>query len=465
MQTRREQVRAYRFINRRIMSALLSGDPESTELPMRRLGLAIFGSTMLAAIIFAAVGVYALYNPGGGQLETDTLVIERETGARYVYMGGRLHPLLNFTSGRLILGQAEPRQATMSRNSLLSVPRGRTLGIEGVPDALPAPSALLGLPWSVCSTAASGGRPTTHLAVGRRFAGGVSVDDVSMLVESGGTQYLIWRHHRLRLQDSGVRAALEISSARPMAVGDAVLNAITAGPDLKPPQIRDKGKDSGLKIDGKPANVGDVFRSGNEHYVLLTDGLVPISVVTARLLNASGGNVRGVTANEAGKLRSQTRIEPEGSLSALPRLRELDPTRAAVCAVYHGEGDADNATTVESFDRAPSDLTQSTPDAAGLVLRGTRSVDRVVVDGGHGALVQTLPVSGGTAVGTTVYLMTDDGVKYALIAGKVDAKAALGYGNVTPVLVPASLVALVPSGPPLSMEAALTFAGESVAPD
>jgi ESX secretion system ATPase EccB len=238
-----------------------------------------------------------------------------------------------------------------------------------------------------------------------------------------------------------------------------------AGPDLKPPLIKDKGKESTQPVDGKPAKIGDVFRSGNENYVLLTDGLAPISVVTARLLLAGGGSVRGVTANEAGKLRSQSSIEPEGSLSTLPRLRELDPTRAAVCAVYEGDGDTDNATIVESFDRSPPELAQSTPDAAGLILRGVRSVDRVVVDGGHGALVQTLPVSGATAAGTTVYLVTDDGVKYALTTGKVDAKTALGYGDVTPVLVPASLMALVPSGPPLSMEAALTFAGESVASD
>jgi len=55
VQTRREQVRAYRFVNRRMVSALLTGDPENQDLPMRRLGMAIFGSAMLAVIIFAVV--------------------------------------------------------------------------------------------------------------------------------------------------------------------------------------------------------------------------------------------------------------------------------------------------------------------------------------------------------------------------------------------------------------------------
>ncbi|TML24664.1 MAG: type VII secretion protein EccB, partial [Actinobacteria bacterium] len=55
MQTRREQVRAYRFVTRRVVSALLSGEPETTDLPMRRLSIAIFGSAMLAIIVFAGI--------------------------------------------------------------------------------------------------------------------------------------------------------------------------------------------------------------------------------------------------------------------------------------------------------------------------------------------------------------------------------------------------------------------------
>ena len=325
MQTRREQVRAYRFINRRMVSALLSGDPESTDLPMRRLGLAVFGSSMLAAIVFAIVGIYGIYNPGGGQLEENTLVIERETGARYVYVGGHLYPVLNFASGRLILGEPEPIQRTMSQNSLLDVPRGRRLGIPGAPDAVPAPRALVGLPWSICGAPGRGGRATTQLAVGRQLAGGAVLEEESLLVESGDTKHLIWRHHRLKVHNAGVLAALEISSARPIPVGEAVLNAITAGPDLRPAAIPNAGNDSGRSVGGQPAHIGDVFRSGNEHYVMLADGLAPINIVTARLLLADGANPRDVSPNEAGSLRSETRIEPDGSLSALPTTAGTTP--------------------------------------------------------------------------------------------------------------------------------------------
>lgn len=86
MRTRREQVQAYRFTTRRIVSAMLSGEPETTDLPMRRLGYAVFASVMVAAIVFAGVGIYGLLNPGGRRPAENALIIERETGARYLYL-------------------------------------------------------------------------------------------------------------------------------------------------------------------------------------------------------------------------------------------------------------------------------------------------------------------------------------------------------------------------------------------
>ena len=109
MQTRREQVRAYRFVTRRVVSALLSGEPETTDLPMRRLSIAIFGSAMLAIIVFAGIGAYALLKSGHGQPTDSALIIERETGARFVYLDDHLlYPVRNYASARLLLGKPDP---------------------------------------------------------------------------------------------------------------------------------------------------------------------------------------------------------------------------------------------------------------------------------------------------------------------------------------------------------------------
>jgi len=133
MQTRRDQLQAYRFVTRRIVSAMLSGEPETTERPMRRFGLAVFGSAMLAAIIFAGVGVYGFIFPSGAKLNDPSIIIEKESGARFVYVDGQLHRVLNFTSARLLIGAETPEIKTVSAQSLSAYPRGPRSGSPTCP--------------------------------------------------------------------------------------------------------------------------------------------------------------------------------------------------------------------------------------------------------------------------------------------------------------------------------------------
>ncbi|MDM4784667.1 type VII secretion protein EccB [Micromonospora sp. b486] len=132
MRTRRDQVQAYRFVTRRIVSALLSGDPETNDLPMRRLGMAVFGSVIAAAVVLGGVGAYGQLTSNSAPLEPNTLVIERETGATY-YFGedGVLRPTLNYASARLIVNDAAAQPRTMSQASIKDRPRGRLVGIVG----------------------------------------------------------------------------------------------------------------------------------------------------------------------------------------------------------------------------------------------------------------------------------------------------------------------------------------------
>ena len=179
MSSRREQVRAYRFLTRRIVSAMLTGEPETNELPMRRFAHAVFGSLMVAVLVFVGVGVYGLLNPAGRRPAENTVILERETGAKYLYLQGLLHPVANWTSARLILAQATPPVQTMSQASLRDVPRGRPVGIPNLPDDLPGKSALLGLPWGVCSAPLSPASviQDTSVFVGHVPADGTPLDD------------------------------------------------------------------------------------------------------------------------------------------------------------------------------------------------------------------------------------------------------------------------------------------------
>src|SRR4029079_6431268 len=112
MRTRRERAQPPRFTTRRIVSAMLTGEPETNELPMRRLGQALLSSAMMCALVLAAVGVIGLIRGTGEKLQPNSLVVERETGARFVFLPddpqnenspATLYPVANYASARLVL--------------------------------------------------------------------------------------------------------------------------------------------------------------------------------------------------------------------------------------------------------------------------------------------------------------------------------------------------------------------------
>jgi len=78
--------------------------------------------------------------------------------------------------------------------------------------------------------------------------------------------------------------------------------------------------------------------------------------------------------------------------------------------------------------------------------------DRVTVDAGAGLLIRDQPSPGVTT--GALYLLTDIGVRFPLSEDQV--ASTLGYGGTPPVSVPGPVLALVPVGPALNPDAALT---------
>jgi hypothetical protein len=151
VQTRRDQVQAYRFAQARMQSALLTGEPDRPEQPLRRSGVAMFAGVMVAVLVVCGFGVYGLIRKGDkkGWNAPGVLVVERETGARFVYdvRDDALHPVLNYTSARLMLNRGDVTVKEFSRASLAVVRRGAPRGLAGLPDALPAVDGLVRGPW------------------------------------------------------------------------------------------------------------------------------------------------------------------------------------------------------------------------------------------------------------------------------------------------------------------------------
>jgi hypothetical protein len=88
MQTRRDQLHAYRFLTRRALAALVTGDPNAVEPPMRRLTVTTVSGLMIAVLVAAGFALFGVLKPSAGKSwqAQGTIIVERETGARYVYL-------------------------------------------------------------------------------------------------------------------------------------------------------------------------------------------------------------------------------------------------------------------------------------------------------------------------------------------------------------------------------------------
>lgn len=70
---------------------MLLADPDAPESPLGRTTRGVLVGVVITALVAAGSLVYGLMSPGGNGAwrASGTLVVNRETGARYVYVGGR----------------------------------------------------------------------------------------------------------------------------------------------------------------------------------------------------------------------------------------------------------------------------------------------------------------------------------------------------------------------------------------
>src|SRR4051812_21788 len=171
MQSRRDQVQAHLFVVGRLTSGILRADPDSPETPLARTTRGLLIGTVLALLAGAALAIYGLIMPGSSAAwrAPDTLLIVKDTGARYVYQDGTLHPVLNYASAALLLGRSgagvTTKQVAAARRP--GVRRGEPAGIAGAREDLPT-AAVLGGPaaWQVCAGLPAGGSPATAVLAG-----------------------------------------------------------------------------------------------------------------------------------------------------------------------------------------------------------------------------------------------------------------------------------------------------------
>ena len=446
MQSRRDLFQAHRLMTQRASLALLRGEPDIPDQPLRRLNVAAFSSVLIAAIVTVLFFIWGLLGHRGSALQDQpgTLVLDKATGQPYVFCrGGKLCPVVNYASARLALQSTSVTQQTVSQASLATFARGPLIGIPGLPP-LPDPGLLVRQPWSVCTQTAlgvSGEQTTTTLAVGVPI-GGSTLGGSELLARAQGQDWVIWNGQRMLIQPSSLQA---LPSQSPTTVPTVWLDALPQGPAFAPPAIPGQGEPVTGPA-GIPARVGQVYQvavaGGTQYYVLLRSGLARISPSQDKLLEFEPG-----APNKGNQLTlSPSQVTTHSSASAVPGggLPASIPAAAAPgssapwCVVYAAAGGSRTLTPqVQAGGQIPSGAT-ATGNPAG--------VGQVALPPGAGALVGDAPGTG-QGSGAISYFLVAGGRRYALASTEV--AGMLGYSLSQAVLLPAGVVDLIPAGPAL----------------
>lgn len=463
----RDRLHAHQFVSDRLVSALVGGDPDVWERPMRRSRVGGMIGLVLALLATAGFGVYGMVAGGRSTAwqEPGSIIVERETGTRYLYLDDMLRPVLNYSSALLAVSDDRATVRIVSRASLATVPHGRPIGIPGAPDALPDKDSLSSGPWLVCTAGTDPvpglpDRPGLVVSLDRGGPVERVPEEHGVLVSAGGQTYLAWRDRRMWIRDHRALVALGYRSVTPMPVSAAWLNALAAGPDLVAPEVTRHGA-AGVPLGGKSTKVGQVFTvrmagDTEEYYLMRRDGLAPITATQVALLLAdqriaqlNPDGPRPINA-AAVALAPGATVAVSGKHPRTPPrpVEGLDGARG-LCVEMSFDGDrgaAGRLVTVPAGRVAAARLVATGPPEDG------RLADRVQVPPSGGALVVGQPAPG--VESGTLYLINEIGVKYPLAGEEV--VAALGYAQAPRVPVPTTVLAMFTTGPALNPQAART---------
>lgn len=444
MYDRREQVDAHKFTAGRLLAAVLRTDPDAAQRPLRRTSVGMAGGVGIAILVLAGVLIvtFLLGRSGDKWREPGTLILNEDSGSRYMLIGNRLRPVLNHASARL-LAEGEPQVETVNDKDIASIPEGAPIGIPGAPDTMPIG---LGLDqaWTVCA-GVTDDDPKVSLTVGSAAATGTRTVGAgeAVLVRNAKQFYLIWNGARLRITEEWVPQALGFDPKQAVTVDSTWLNIFPAGPDLGVPPVAIGG--TGPSVAGSPTALGDVVNVpeavGDKHFIAVSGGLMPVSSTVAALLTANpdakGASPLVLTPSQlAGEKVLTAPVWQTGMPEAPPS--PMDLTTEAPCVRWQHD-----TVTLEA---APELSGPAATETLG-VSRDGRVADVVQVSPGGGMLARTRPAPGVAGVGT--YLITEAGAKFPVASG--EAAKALGYSVDSADPIPAELLALLPTGPVLDL--------------
>jgi type VII secretion protein EccB len=484
----RHQVTGWRFVMRRIASGIALHDTRMLVDQLRTQSRAVLMGALLLVTGLAGCFVFSFIRPSGSA-GNNAVLADRSTAALYVRVGDELHPVLNLTSARLIVGQpANP--TTVKSSELDRFPRGNLIGIPGAPERM-VQNTSRDANWTACDGVSGTSRAAHSTGVtviaGPLDNGGAraaALDSghailVGSPTEQGAGTWLLWdgKRSQIDLTDHAVTSALglgtEAPAARPIASG--LFNAIPEAPPLTAPAIPNAGAPASFSV---PAPIGAVVVSYGldtrdktssdtvRYYAVLPDGLQPISPVLAAILR---------NTNSYG-LQQPPRLGAD-EVAKLPVSRLLDNARYPGQQV--GLVDAAREPVTCAFWSKPAGAATSTlsllSGSALPVRDGMRTLDlvgstngatRVALAPGTGYFTQSVGGGASAPAAGSLFWISDTGVRYGIDTesdGHGKTLEALGLKEPA-VPVPWSMLTLFATGPTLSRADAL-LAHDGLPPD
>ncbi|MEU1956348.1 type VII secretion protein EccB [Nocardia rhamnosiphila] len=487
----KHQVSGWRFLLHRIEHALVRRDASMIDDPSRGRSTALAVGVALACVGIAGAAVLAFFKPAK-PVGDSPILAEKDSGALYVKLGERLHPALNLTSARLIVGQpAKPVE--VSQSELAKYPRGPWVGIPGAPGQI-NDEAEKDSEWTVCDTARTGaaapvdqetGLPTLlrSAVLTTAIAGPLTVDgdavhelsgrqarllrgeDATWLVYSDPEQGVV--RAEINLADSPVMLALGIDShAQVAAASPGLLGAIPEVAPIRVPDVPGSGTPTTLKpaLDAVVGSIVTVATPNQPaaYYLVSNSGLVRVSGVLASIVrnaNSHGAVATTTIGPDVAAANLRPGDWPGTATYPAESVEVLDPIRDLITC-YHWErtGTDPDAHTRLLFGRQLPLTKQEQGRTVGLVTApysGGMTADYAYLPRTSGKFVQVTGAEPGSPLRESLFWISDSGVRYGIDAdlkggnGKDPSLAALALRD--PVPAPWSIVSLFAVGPALSV--------------
>jgi type VII secretion protein EccB len=452
--TKKDLVEAYAFSRRRLVTAFVSGAPGGREVEPSRPGRSIVGGLALAVLLIAGAAVAGIFtsNVDPGWADEAGLVISKEEAEVFVITGSDgdpvLHPILNITSAKLILGsEVEPK--VIPEEYIAEVEIGSDLGIFGAPYDVPDVSRLVESGWTSCTDDADGG---LRLSLSGDPLVTAAPDDGAVLVGVGDQVWLVATSrpdrdgvvsaHRYLVPDADstrqglVLNALGLGSGRAEVtpVSREWVNLFPRGADLDTATL---GVEPGPAADtGEGPDPGELLELNGLPYLVLADGSVAelddfsLAVATGR------AELTGATPYDGDV--DELEIDAASFVDTRWPSSTLQPVFGERCAQLVAEAGSRPAVRLVR-------------DPQGEAAAGGRQGESVSVDAGAGAYL----FSGGWSDGTvgSPFVVDSKGVAYPLEGA--GAAEQLGYGGYPAPVVPDAWVELFTGGVELSRTGAL----------